>query len=388
MSTGRILALDGRPRGEHRVLDGLLIAAEWGEGPETNVAWQMVAVEGKWDGHWMGSFKLDGAMFDQMVQGFESSPIDTVVDYEHASVFGDSQAPAAGWIKALERRAVEQQQTLWARIAWTSRAADYIRASEYRYLSPTIVFNSRDRKSGKMSGARLMSVALTNVPFLHELPEVRLNSLRAALTQHQEEDPMNPEQFKALCVALQLDPEKTTVAEVMTALTHAQADREALFGTLTGCREALGVAEDGDVVLAARAAKVAATATPPDELAALRVQVQTLQAQQAQRTAAEIVAACQRQGKVQADATENHKACMTWAQRDPAGFSAYMATVPAGSVSPVVGPLSLVGVAGRTTAGEDGDPEVAALAAKYRASLGLTDDDVKAATAAGGKFTL
>jgi phage I-like protein len=385
MSTGRILAMDGRPRGEHRVLDGLLIAAaEWGEGPETNMAWQMVAVEGKWDGHWMGSFKLDGAMFDQMVQGFESSPIDTVVDYEHASVFGDSQAPAAGWIKALERRAVDQQQTLWARIAWTQRAADYIRASEYRYLSPTIVFNSRDRKSGKMAGARLMSVALTNVPFLHELPEVRLNSLRAALTHHQEDDPMNPEQFKALCVALKLDPEKATAEQVMEAL----AARDLTDAIIASVREALGVEPDGDIVVAARAAKVAATAAPPDEMAALRVQVQTLQAQQAQRTAAEIVSACQRQGKVQADATENHKACMTWAQRDPAGFSAYMATVPAGSVSPVVGPLALVGASGRTTAGEDGDPEVAALGAKYRASLGLTDDDVKAAKASGGKFNL
>jgi phage I-like protein len=374
-----MIALDGRlASGLHRVLDGMVIALD-GWATESSVAWHQVAVEGKWDGHWMGPFSLNKAIFDQMVQAFEASPIDTVVDYEHASVFGEAASPAAGWIKELQRRPSDDgQQTLWAQVEWTARASDFIRAKEYRYLSPTIVFNSRDRKSGKMAGARLHSVALTNTPFLHELPEVRLNSLRAALTQHQEEDPMTPEQFAALCKALKLDPEKTTAEQVTSVLEERAKAADALALQEKALREAMGVDEKADVVAAARAARVQSTAVPPSELAALRVQVQTLTAQAAQRSAAELVAANQRQCKVQADGTENHKACVDWATRDPNGFAAYMATIPAGSVSPVTG-LALVG-APRTASDEvEGSPEFQL----YAKQCGITPEDIKAAKAAG-----
>lgn len=394
MSTGRIVALGAKLKGEHRILDGQMIAAEWseGDGEAGNVAWHMVAVEGKWDGHWMGAFSLNRAMFDQMVLGFGASPIDTVVDYEHASVFGDRESPAAGWVKALERRELSDgQQTMWARVAWTSRAADYIRADEYRYLSPTIVFNARDRKSGKIGGARLHSVALTNVPFLHELPEVRLNSLRAAMTQHEEVDPMDREQFEALCKALKLDPTKTTVEQVIEMSAKMLAERDGATTVLAGCREALGVAEDGNVVAAARAARVSATAADPNELAALRVQVQTLAQVNALREAERLVRESQAQGKVQADGTENHKSCLAWAQKDPSGFAAFMATLAPGSVAPVVTGSALTGTGGRGLPIGDDTPEAQEqreLSAKYRKQLGLTEDDAKAAREGGATFHL
>jgi phage I-like protein len=189
---------------------------------------------------------------------------------------------------------------------------------------------------------------------------------------------MNPEQFAALCKALKLDPEKTTAEQALQALADTQQAATGLVAQQAALREALGVDEQADVVAAARAAHVQSTAVPPSELAALRVQVQTLTAQAAQRSAAELVAANQRQGKVQADGTENHKACVDWATRDPNGVSAYMATIPAGSVSPVTG-LALVGAPRPMSDEVEGSPEFAL----YAKQCGITPEDIKAAKAAG-----
>jgi phage I-like protein len=376
MDRTKMISLSAAPMFESRVLDGLPIVFEdWSDfNPDRPLSWVLVGVEGKWDGHFMGSFALNKAIFDQMVQANEKAGVETVVDYEHASVYGSSASPAAGWVKTLQRRNAEDgQNQLWAQVEWTKRASEYIRAKEYRYLSPTIIFNSRDRVTGKMSGARLHSVALTNTPFLHELPEVRLNSLRAALTNtYQEVDPMNREQYLALCSKLGLDPEKTTVEQVIDIVASQST-------ALAEVRQTLGT---DDVVSASRELRARSTAADPTEVAALRAQVTMLQAQNQTRDAREVVREMQRLGKVQADGTDNHKACMDWACRDMAGFKTYMATIPNGAVSPIVNSPAVEGDPSRVALTSD-DPTLAPEFALYAKQLGLTEDDIKKAKSAG-----
>ena len=57
----------------------------------------------------------------------------------------------------------------------TARARKLIEQSEYRYISPAINWAGRDKRTGKIDGTTLTSVALTNRPFLEELPQIRLS---------------------------------------------------------------------------------------------------------------------------------------------------------------------------------------------------------------------
>jgi phage I-like protein len=107
----------------------------------------------------------DGREFDNadpqaVVDAFESDPLDLPIDYEHATEVkapDGEEAPAAGWIKALEVR----DGAIWGRIEWTPRGAASLQSREYRYISPALIL----RKIGKVI-TNLISAGLTNRPAL------------------------------------------------------------------------------------------------------------------------------------------------------------------------------------------------------------------------------
>ena len=212
-----------------RILEGSgqVVAADFGDvSAPGDTTWNQLAVIGKWDGHWQGPFEITAKDLSQLEQSVTASAVEIPIDYGHATLY-DREAPAAGWVKAAQLRDVNGQPALFGQHAWNARAAAAIRAGEYRYLSPTIQWRSIDRVTGKMGGTALHSVALTNKPFLHELPEVRMNSIRAALRQLEEESPMNEEQRKKMALALGL-AEDATVEQIETKVAAlASSDREA-----------------------------------------------------------------------------------------------------------------------------------------------------------------
>ena len=57
----------------------------------------------------------------------------------------------------------------------TDRARQLIKDREYRYISPAIDWGARSKLTGKPQGTTITSVALTNRPFLEELPQIRLS---------------------------------------------------------------------------------------------------------------------------------------------------------------------------------------------------------------------
>lgn len=132
--------------------------------------WYPVALEGTWKGHANGAFTLDTRALEQVRINFDTLGLDVVVDYEHQTLSG-AEAPAAGWIKHPGGLKVKDGELL-ARIEWTPRAKEQIDAGEYRYLSPVLSPHDVDPKSGEDVGWVLHSVALTNTPFLAELPPI------------------------------------------------------------------------------------------------------------------------------------------------------------------------------------------------------------------------
>ena len=64
---------------------------------------------------------------------------------------------------------------LWGWYEPTERARALIGRREYRYISPAIDWGARSKRTGRPQGATLTSVALTNRPFLEELPQIHLS---------------------------------------------------------------------------------------------------------------------------------------------------------------------------------------------------------------------
>ena len=133
--------------------------------------WIQVAKCGQFAGHPAGPFRLGEKEFGEIVANFKSTQNKRVpIDFEHASEADATEgsiptegAPAQGWIVDLDNRGA---QGLWALVQWGDKAREYIRAGQYRYISPAVRFNSKDRVTGQPIGARLTSAGLTNQPFL------------------------------------------------------------------------------------------------------------------------------------------------------------------------------------------------------------------------------
>lgn len=135
-----------------------------------------------------GDFLADEEAMALIVQAWASRQVDVVIDYEHQSL-GEGLAPAAGWIRDLS----VGEDGLYAEVEWTPKAAEMIRAREYRYLSPAVGIRESDRRA-----VYLHSVALTNTPAIHGMRPVvnrggrgdmdLLGQLKAALGLEEQAD--------------------------------------------------------------------------------------------------------------------------------------------------------------------------------------------------------
>jgi phage I-like protein len=366
-----------------RVIEGIgtVVAADFGgTGSEPgDTTWNQLAVVGKWDGHWQGPFEISAKDISQLEQSISASRVEIPIDYGHATLY-DREAPAAGWVKSAQTRDVSGQPVLFGQLKWNARAAAAIRGGEYRYLSPTIQWRSIDRVSGKMGGTSLHSVALTNKPFLHELPAVQLTSIRAAMRQLEEESPMNEEQRKKMALALGLS-EDATVEQIEAKIAAlASSDREAA-ALLTS----LGVKTYADATRTVLTLRADSTRKPEiTELESLRVENERLKAGEVTRSALAAITKAQEERKVKggsidpktgeptADSTENFKANWAFVKRDPAGFSSYVATLEP------IGPVTFEHAASSTPVtmsdGKPGTPVFLALYARKLTAIKSSPD--------------
>ena len=241
----------------------------------------------------MGPFMLDERFFDEAVQSFNSHGNQVVVDYEHATLHAD-RAPAAGWVTDLEKRSADSGSAeLWARIEWTRPAADHIRAGEYRYKSPVLVFRTMDPVSGEMGGASIHSVALTNTPFLKELPEVALRSLPVFDPQRKDSDmQVSKDQWQALCKKLGISEDATP--DVALHSTGRAVDLSLI--ALAAC-ETFGLDPASCSIEGARGAFHSA-AQPREDTAELRARLAELEADVAKREATDRVERALAEGKI------------------------------------------------------------------------------------------
>jgi len=160
-----------------------------------------LALTGKWV-RGTTTFAITREDLDSIVRNFRGRQNGEInVDYDHASEMPEVAAggpiPSAGRVVRLD--APEAAQGLEIRgqgfgentnpqsripnprfilYGWfepTPRARELVKNREYRFISPAIEWAARSKRTGKSQGTTLTSVALTNRPFLEELPQIRLS---------------------------------------------------------------------------------------------------------------------------------------------------------------------------------------------------------------------
>jgi phage I-like protein len=185
--------------------------------------WVQVARAGNFKGYGGGGFTFDRATFERIVGNFHRHPAyargasDVVPwDFHHASEANPSDvatvgAPAQGWVRELEVRQGQGGAELWALTRWLEPARSYIKAGRYRWASVVVDFGARDPESGDKLGPTLVSVAITNNPFIEGMSPLVAADKRGQVLRALNDEDMSSEQLDRRLAAIAPDPDSPAV---------------------------------------------------------------------------------------------------------------------------------------------------------------------------------
>lgn len=297
------------------------------------------------------AWTLDPARAAALVARWQQRETPLVVDYEHQTIHATENgkpAPAAGWIESLE----VEPDGLYATVKWTDAARAFIRADEYRYISPVFSF---DPETGAV--LEVKSAALTNYP--------ALDGMAAVAARTEDDPPMKKETLEALRHFFGLAADADEAAAL--AALKAQGDGQTLTAMLAA-REA-----DPDP---AQYVPVAMLTAAQEKAAELAAKVKELEGDGTLAALTAEIDAALADGRLP-------KSCEGWAKAtaktNPEAIRGYIA-----SAVPLVA-LKATQTGGKTPAGA---PHTAALTEEEAfvcKQLGLSETDFMAAKAREGK---
>jgi len=129
-----------------------------------------IALAGEWKSR---NMKVTPKHLQEMMDDFTTTGRDILFDIDHKSLGGflnEADSRAAGWGKSIR---IEDGK-MYVEMEPTALGKSLIENGEYRYLSPVYQLQRSDRVTGEtIKTWRLHSVALTNTPFLTELPAIK-----------------------------------------------------------------------------------------------------------------------------------------------------------------------------------------------------------------------
>lgn len=131
---------------------------------------------GVFKGYRDGEFQLTRKIFDQIINNFESEENVLPVYFGHSDehLLEDASEPEAkGWILGLIRRGDD----LWAKLEMTDEMESKIKAGKFRFTSIRATPEAVHRETGEPIGHRMVSLAITNQPFIDGLEALALNNL-------------------------------------------------------------------------------------------------------------------------------------------------------------------------------------------------------------------
>ena len=356
------------------------IALSDGDLSAERVADIQLLITGNFQSTRFGKFSITEQHIDRMVNNFDSvhpvRPTELMIDYDHLSERpaqpGDGRA--AGWFKRLYKKlSATGKPELWATVEFTEPAAEAVKRKEYRFFSPTFMFDYVTNV-GKKIGATLLAGALTNRPFLQGMQAITL-SLTGEVA-----GVAGPQTRKSNMPKITLKDENDNDVLVELSAIIGNADVKAALAPVAppAAPPAAPVSEDVKT-LAATVAALTATITGLSES---HKQTQlTLATDRAERDVMALMAA----GKV---APKDKQTWVDLATRDHATFVTLSATLP---VSVKLGVnhggdkgTTKVPAAGIEPGAQDDSAE---LPEPGEAAIKLFDDTVDAARAKDPKLT-
>lgn len=190
--------------------------------PDSDKGWAHLFTFGEWMGHPAGPFKFDAGVCESLIRNFEAQENPVTFTYEHDNAPGQPR-PASGYVQKLEVR----EDGMWALVEWTKRAADMIRAGEYRFCSVVVDFESTCPRTGEPVGPALLEVGLTNTPFIDGQKRIELS--RVASLAAAKGKTMDPKEIiaKMAEIKVALGLAESASAEQVKAAIDAFAELEA-----------------------------------------------------------------------------------------------------------------------------------------------------------------
>ena len=168
------------------------------------------------------------------------------IDENHATDLAAPKglpAPARGWIIEMQAR----DDGIWGKVEWSAEGRDLLATRAYRYLSPVIALPNKDAKT--VDG--ILRASLVNRP-----------NFRGLASLNQETDDMSFQKAVAKLLGLSPDASESDITAALKPADKAdKADKDGntkktteLQSQLGEIGTALGVADGGDVLAAAKAA--------------------------------------------------------------------------------------------------------------------------------------
>lgn len=118
---------------------------------------------GSFPRHPNGAHEITKENIKEMAKNLKNSKTDLLYDYGHESMWNMS-AIAAGW--SPKNSVVAKDDGLYVKYPdFTPNAQEQVDNKEYRYFSPVYRLNSANKK-GREIGAQIISVGLTNTPYM------------------------------------------------------------------------------------------------------------------------------------------------------------------------------------------------------------------------------
>ena len=298
------------------------------------------------------AWKLDAGLAAALVARWRQRATPLVVDYEHQTIHATENgrpAPAAGWIESLE----VGTDGLYATVKWTDAARAFIKADEYRYISPVFSF---DPDTGAV--LEVKSAVLTNYP--------ALDGMAAVAARAEEEIPMKKETLEALRHFFGLAADADEAAAL--AALKAQGDGQTLAAMLTAAKE---TAPDP-----ARYVPAAMLTAAQEKAAELAARVKELEGDGTLAALAAEIDAALADGRLP-------KSCEGWAKStaktNPEAIKSYIAS------SVPLAALKATQTGGRTPAGGEAVAALTEEEAFVCKQLGLSETDFIAARGREGK---
>lgn len=143
--------------------------------------WIMMLPLGEYEHPEHGTLNITPKLCHELITNFTNKVrhIDISLDVDHKASQGDTRA--TGWLEAVQLRDAtgDCPAGLWGLVCWTGYGVKLLKDKEYKYFS--IEFGPyEDAESGQKYGNVILGGALTNRPFMKQMPAIALGARKGS----------------------------------------------------------------------------------------------------------------------------------------------------------------------------------------------------------------